>query len=239
MAQIRKLIDATVRHLKVLEEDGETDLMVRPRKSTGDPAESLKAFEDQISGCLKCPLGATRTKFVFGTGNPKARLMFIGEGPGFAEDRQGKPFVGPAGQLLTKIIEAMQMRREDVFIGNMVKCHPMIEPEHPDKRGNDRPPTAEEMAACHPYLQKQIAIIRPQVLCALGGSAAKYLLQSELGISKLRGQFFQISLSLFPDLPPFPLMPTYHPAALLRNPALKKDLWEDMKTIMKKLAEVS
>jgi DNA polymerase len=184
----------------------------------------LEAYRKKIEGCTKCPLGKSRINFVFGVGNPGARLMFVGEGPGYDEDRKGEPFVGRAGQLLTKIIEAMGMRREDVYIANIVKCHPMIDPANPDKRGNDRPPTPEESAACIPYLERQIEIIHPAFICALGNSAARTLLKSDEGISKIRGRVFEYQ--------GIPLMPTYHPAALLRNPALKKDTWNDMKQIM-------
>lgn len=233
-------IQSTIRYLKELQAEGETELPIhlkpKPEKKS---AETLDAYQAEISGCLKCPLGKSRTKFVFGVGNPKARLMFVGEGPGFQEDRKGEPFVGPAGQLLDKILVAMKLSRKDVYIANMVKCHPMIEPDQPDKRGNDRPPTQEEMATCYPYLQKQISLIRPKLLCALGSTAAKALLGTETPISKLRGKLIEFSLSLYPDIPPIPLMPTYHPAALLRNPVLKKDVWEDMKVLLKMLEQSS
>jgi uracil-DNA glycosylase len=189
---------------------------------------ALEAYRKEIENCVKCPLGKTRIKFVFGVGNPAARLMFIGEGPGYEEDRRGEPFVGKAGQLLTKIIEAMGMKREDVYIANIVKCHPMVDPSDPEKHGNDRPPTPEETAACRPYLDRQIELIKPRVICTLGASSTKTLLSTEAGISTLRGRYF--------DYKGTPLMPTYHPAALLRNPSLKKDVWEDMKKIMATLA---
>jgi DNA polymerase len=160
---------------------------------------------------------------VFGTGNPKAELLFIGEGPGFDEDHKGEPFVGRAGQLLTKIIESIGLKREEVYIANIVKCHPVIDPTDPEKRGNDRPPTPEEISSCLHFLEEQIELIKPKVICVLGNSAARTLLATEEGISKLRG--------VFREYRGFKLMPTYHPAALLRNPSLKKDVWEDMKLI--------
>lgn len=185
---------------------------------------TLNEYQKKISNCKKCPLGKTRINFVFGVGNPKAELMFVGEGPGFDEDHKGEPFVGRAGQLLTKIIEAMGLSREKVYIANTVKCHPMVDPSNPEKRSNDRPPTTEEILECLPYLEKQIDIIRPKFICCLGTWAARTLLASEEPIGKLRGRFY--------DYHGIQLLATYHPAALLRNPAFKKDVWEDMKKII-------
>ncbi|MHB9156018.1 MAG: uracil-DNA glycosylase [Endomicrobiales bacterium] len=192
------------------------------------PASSLEEFRREISGCKKCPLGESRLNLVFGTGDAHARLMFVGEGPGFDEDHSGEPFIGNAGQLLTKIIEAIGFTRQDVYIANIVKCHPMLDPSNPEKRGNDRPPSPEEMQACLPYLEKQVDLIQPKLICALGNSATQALLAVPGGISKLRGRFFEYR--------GIPLMPTYHPAALLRNPSLKKDVWADMKMIRARLA---
>jgi uracil-DNA glycosylase len=170
-------------------------------------------------------------------GNPRARVMFIGEGPGYQEDRAGEPFVGPAGQLLDKILEATKLSRKPVepehnwvYIGNMVKCHPMIDPSDNTKRGNDRPPTPEEMVVCSPFLMKQIRIIRPLFIVALGATSGKGLLKTEEGISKFRGKWVDWSPAGDPGLK-IRFLPTYHPAALLRNPALKKDVWEDMKAL--------
>ena len=235
-----KLVRLAKRYLKEEKDLGETEIEVMPkqkkpaekvpvqpvqkaapRPAAGSP--TLEEFRAQIEGCRKCPLGKTRLNFVFGVGNPKAELMFIGEGPGFDEDHKGEPFVGRAGQLLNKIIEAINFKREDVYIANIVKCHPMIDPKDPEKHGNDRPPSPEEAAACLPYLQKQIEIIKPRLICALGSSAARTLLATEEPIGKLRGKFVAYH--------GIRLMPTYHPAALLRNPALKKDVWEDMKKL--------
>lgn len=196
--------------------------------ATGVKASSrgggLEKLKDAICGCRKCPLGKSKLNFVFGVGNPNAELMFVGEGPGFDEDHKGEPFIGRAGKQLDKIIEAMGLKREDVYIANTVKCHPMIDPSDPEKRGNDRAPLPEEIQTCLPYLEKQIELINPKVICALGTHAAKTLSGLETTIGKLRGTFL--------DRNGTKLMPTYHPAALLRNPALKKDVWEDMKQIM-------
>ncbi|MCX5781747.1 MAG: uracil-DNA glycosylase [Elusimicrobia bacterium] len=202
----------------------------KEEKNKGDSSDVLDAYKSEISACKKCHLGKTRIKFVFGEGNPNSKLMFIGEGPGFDEDHLGRPFVGRAGQLLTKIIESMGLKREDVYIANIVKCHPMKDPSDSEKRGNDRAPTPEEIAECLPYLQKQIEIISPKIICALGSHASKTLLSTEETIGVLRGKFRYYNGTL--------LMPTYHPAALLRNPSLKKDVWEDMKLIMAELKKV-
>jgi DNA polymerase len=180
-----------------------------------------------VSVCIKCRLSESRTMTVFGEGNPRANVMFVGEGPGFDEDRQGMPFVGRAGQLLTKIIESTGLKREDVFITNVVKCHPMVDPSNPDRRGNDRPPSKDEAAACRPYLEQQLRNIRPKVVVTLGNSAAQLLLETDTGITRLRGRFY--------DLRGIKLMPTFHPAALLRNSDLKKDVWNDMKMLKKEL----
>lgn len=174
-------------------------------------SSSLTNLEEQICTCLKCPLGQTRTNFVFGTGNPNADLMFIGEAPGADEDAQGKPFVGRAGQLLTKIIEAVGMKREEVFICNILKCRPP----------NNRRPTAEEVELCTPYLNKQIALVKPKFIICLGLTAAQWLLQTTSSLGTLRGRFHEFQ--------GIKLIVTYHPAALLRNPEWKKPTWEDMK----------
>jgi len=199
-------------------------------------AERLERLRAHIGDCRRCPLGASRIKLAFGVGNPEARVMFVGEGPGYAEDRQGEPFVGPAGQLLDKILTATGLSRHPtasadkwVYIANMVKCHPMIDPTDNTKRGNDRPPTPEEMSVCAPFLMAQIRIVRPAFLVPLGNTAGKALLRTEEGISKFRGRWRDFTP---PDGgPTIRLLPTYHPAALLRNPNLKKDVWEDMKLL--------
>ncbi|MFQ5953013.1 MAG: uracil-DNA glycosylase [Candidatus Omnitrophota bacterium] len=178
---------------------------------------TVKKLEKIVLECHRCPLAHTRTNVVFGEGNPKADLMFIGEAPGGEEDRQGRPFVGRAGQLLTKIIESIGLKREDVYIANILKCRPP---------GN-RNPLPTEIATCSPYLERQIELIKPKVICALGKFAAQTLLNTETPISRLRGKFY--------DYHGTKLMPTYHPAYLLRNPGGKKDVWEDMKQVAKEL----
>ncbi len=200
--------------------------------SSKNKTQLLKKLFDLHKDCKKCPLGVTRLNFVFGVGNPDSPLVFVGEGPGYDEDHQGEPFVGRAGQLLNKIISAMTLKREDVYIANITKCHPMIDPSNPHKRGNDRPPTLEEMESCMPILEEQLKIISPRVICTLGATAAKGLLKTDAPIGTLRGKVFDYQLS---DGKNIKLVPTYHPAALLRNPVLKKPCWEDIKTVMKLL----
>jgi len=182
-----------------------------------DKTARLARLEQEVNACMACPLGTTRTRFVFGDGSANAQLMFIGEAPGYDEDQQGKPFVGAAGMLLTKIIEAMKLQRKDVYIANCLKCRPP---------GN-RNPLPSEIACCAPILARQIEIIQPKIICALGKFAAQTLLKTEEPISRLRGRFF--------DYGGIPLMPTFHPAYLLRNPSDKKLVWADMQLIMKKL----
>lgn len=181
---------------------------------------ALPALEKKVSGCVKCGLSKGRTQTVFGAGNTKADIMFVGEGPGRDEDLQGKPFVGRSGQLLTKIISAMGFERSDVYIANVVKCRP------PNNRG----PLPLEVETCTPYLLKQIELIKPKVIVALGSYAAKFLLKTETPISKLRGEFF--------DFHGAKLIPTYHPAFLLRNPNMKRPVWEDMQKVLKCLKEL-
>jgi DNA polymerase len=176
-----------------------------------DQAAELEAFRLQICECTRCPLGQTLGRFVFGDGDPAAGILFVGEGPGEEEDRQGLPFVGAAGQLLTRIIEAMKLRREQVYICNAVKCRPP---------GN-RTPAPEELAACAPYLEKQIEIIRPRIICALGRTAAQALLQVNAPLGALRGRLHQYR--------GIPVVVTYHPAALLRHAEWKRQTWEDVK----------
>lgn len=178
-------------------------------------AASLDSLDAQICNCVKCALGHTRTKFVFGVGNPNATLMLIGEAPGADEDAQGEPFVGRAGQLLNKILEAIHFRREDVYICNILKCRPP---------GN-RTPQAEEVEQCIPYLQKQIELIKPKVILCLGLIAAQNLLGSHESLGRLRGKVLRYE--------GIPLMVTYHPAALLRNPNWKKPTWEDVQAVRK------
>jgi DNA polymerase len=177
----------------------------------------LEELEMEVLSCRRCGLCAGRNNVVFGAGNPEARLMFIGEAPGYDEDMQGLPFVGRAGQLLTKIIESMGMRRKDVYIGNVIKCRPP----------QNRNPLPTELIACEEHITRQAEIIRPRVICALGKVAAQSLLKSQEPISRMRGRFHTYR--------GIKVMPTYHPAYLLRNPEDKKLVWEDVKKIMAEL----
>jgi len=201
--------------------------------STGSKAAALASLHaEEIGDCHRCPLGDTRIKLVFGVGNPEARVMFVGEGPGFDEDRLGEPFVGKAGQLLDKIMAAIGLSRTNAYIANVVKCHPMKDPASPDARGNDRPPSPEEMDTCLPFLKKQISIIRPEIIVTLGSTSTRALLGPIGGITALRGRIFSLSLG---DGTEVPVLPTFHPAALLRDPELKKPVWEDMKMLRDRL----
>jgi DNA polymerase len=177
--------------------------------------ETLEGIREDLGDCHRCQLCQSRTRIVFGRGDPKARLMFIGEGPGYEEDRAGEPFVGAAGQLLTRIIEAIKLTREKVYIANVVKCRPP---------GN-RLPETEEIATCSPFLRRQIKAIRPLYICTLGNCAAQTLLNSTDPISRLRGRFFEYQ--------GIRVLPTFHPAFLLRNSDKKREVWEDMKLLMK------
>ncbi|MBX9788887.1 MAG: uracil-DNA glycosylase [Pirellulales bacterium] len=184
----------------------------------GQRVAALEVLQQQVAGCTRCrELADTRTQTVFGVGNPQPRLVFLGEAPGADEDRLGEPFVGRAGQLLTKIIEACTLRREDVYILNVLKCRPP---------GN-RTPTDEEAAHCWPYLEQQLAILRPEFICCLGAVAVRRLLSVTTAVGRLRGQFFTYQGSQ--------VLVTYHPSYLLRNPPAKKDVWEDMKLLMARM----
>ena len=191
-----------------------------PRRGTPPAAvaaapdgEDLAAVRAALGDCQRCKLSRGRHSIVFGQGNPRARLMFVGEGPGAEEDEQGLAFVGRAGQLLTKIIEAIGLRREDVFIANVIKCRPP----------QNRNPEPDEIESCQPFLERQIQAIRPAVIVGLGKFAAHWLLKTAEPITRLRGR-----LGGYGDIQ---VMPTYHPAYLLRNPGAKKDVWEDMKVV--------
>ncbi|MCH7813551.1 MAG: uracil-DNA glycosylase [Planctomycetes bacterium] len=195
---------------------------------TGDEerAARLRVMDhDHVRDCQKCSLAQTRTNTVFGQGSASARLVFVGEAPGFDEDRQGLAFVGRAGKLLTRMIQAMNLTREEVFICNVLKCRP------PDNRD----PAPDEVSACSPYLMQQLEIIRPEVIVALGAPAARTLLRTTDGIGRLRGRFhdFYIDGPLGGD--PTPLMPTYHPAYLLRSPQQKAKSWADLQQVMVRL----
>ncbi len=183
-------------------------------------ADSLENLRAAIGDCKLCKLCSGRTHIVFGVGNPRAKLMFVGEGPGRDEDLQGEPFVGRAGQLLTDIItKGMKLRREDVYIANVVKCRPPA----------NRNPEPDEVAACEPFLKKQIDLVRPQIIVGLGKFAVQTLLQSKVPITKVRGTWHSYH--------GIKLMPTFHPAYLLRNPADKKLVWEDIQKVMKELRD--
>ncbi|MBO4707480.1 MAG: uracil-DNA glycosylase [Elusimicrobiaceae bacterium] len=197
-----------------------------------DKATALAELAEQITKCTRCELGKTRIKAVPGEGNINTKLMFIGEGPGFDEDRQGRPFVGRAGQLLDKIIAAMGFKREEVFIANMVKCHPMKEPDNPEKHGNDRAPNQEEIALCRRYIEQQIAIISPDFIVALGSVAGRSLIKDVPTFSAIRGKIYDLNLTYATPAKPIKILATFHPAALLRNPAWKKDAWADLKILL-------
>ena len=177
-------------------------------------ASRLKVVRDELGDCRRCGLAGGRKNLVFGVGNPNAHLVFVGEAPGADEDAQGEPFVGKAGQLLTKMIEAMGYRREDVYICNVIKCRPP---------GNRNPEPAE-VAACEPFLKAQLRVLRPRVIVALGKFAAQCLLRDDTPISRLRG-----NLRSYEGIQ---LMPTFHPAYLLRDPSKKKEAWEDLKAVL-------
>jgi DNA polymerase len=198
----------------------ESPVAVEPTFFSGDSLSSesasfasLDEHFKAICECQLCPLGRTRNKFVYGVGNPNAKLMFIGEGPGADEDAKGEPFVGRAGQLLDKIMAAIQLDRTQIYIANVVKCRP---PEN-------RVPTPKEMETCFPYLKEQIRLIKPKLLCALGKTAAQALIGEVPALGKVRGRWH--------DFQGIPLLITYHPAALLRDPAYKKGTWEDMQVL--------
>lgn len=179
--------------------------------------QTLEEIREEIGDCTRCKLHTGRTNIVFGEGNPRARLVFVGEGPGKDEDAKGKPFVGRAGQLLTKIIKAMGLERSDVYICNVVKCRPPA----------NRTPEQDEVATCQQFLFKQLRAIEPMVIVCLGSVASQSVLNTKAKLSELRGRFHTFGNSK--------LMVTYHPAALLRNPGFKKPLWEDMQIVMAEL----
>ncbi len=240
MRELTDIIDETIKAVEALKRSGVTHVDVSsdtleelgnpPRPPTiaatgpvvlqdrSDVAVELAAIEARAKACTKCKeLSRCRHSVVFGVGNPRAELMFIGEAPGADEDEQGEPFVGRAGQLLTKIIQAMGYQREDVYISNIIKCRP---PEN-------RTPFPDEVTNCLPYVLAQIELIKPKVIVALGATALRSLLDIQLGITKMRGHWYT-----FRDIP---IMPTFHPAYLLRNPPAKREVWDDMKSVLEKL----
>ncbi|NQT81876.1 uracil-DNA glycosylase [bacterium] len=223
MEGLAGLIGRMKEYLLQKKEEGETDIYLSPegrtamekvlRKARG--VRTLRELEEIMRDCHKCPLGAGRINLVFGEGSERADIVFIGEAPGAEEDKQGRPFVGRAGQLLTNMIKKMGYTREDVYIGNILKCRPP---------GN-RDPLPEEMEQCFPYLAKQLEIIKPKVIVTLGKHASHALLGLKTPITKLRG-----NLGNFRGIP---VMPTFHTAYLLRNPNKKWDVWEDMQKVLK------
>ena len=205
------VIAAAAQKISVLPPEPKVSLFDAVNKISDD---SLLKIRTDLGECPRCKLNSTRNKIVFGDGNPKAQLVFVGEGPGRDEDAQGLPFVGRAGKLLTQMIEAMGLRREDVYICNVVKCRP---PEN-------RLPEKDEITTCSPFLFRQIDVIRPKVICALGSCASQTLLQTTQGISRFRGEWF--------DFRDSKLIATYHPAYLLRNPSAKSEVWKDLQKVM-------
>ncbi|MDH5716601.1 MAG: uracil-DNA glycosylase [Spirochaetia bacterium] len=197
-------------------------------KESCEKQKILDNFENTIASCTRCKLSSTRTKLVFGEGTACAKIMFIGEGPGKMEDLSGRPFVGRAGELLTRIIEnGMKLKREEVYIANIVKCRPTVDM----LMQKDRPPDKEEVERCNPYLKEQIKIIQPKIIITLGNPSTKFLLKTDTGITKLRGNWGN-----FQNIP---VMPTYHPSFILRNGGekspLKRLVWEDIKKVLEKL----
>ena len=225
---MRELVTELRAWLAWAQESGLQNLATDPRPSPSpNPPEPtkvspkklplLQSVIDELGDCTRCKLHRTRTNIVFGVGNPEARLMFVGEGPGEDEDLQGLPFVGKAGQLLTKMIEAMGLRREDVYICNTVKCRPP----------NNRNPEPDELNACEPFLKGQLGAVKPEVIVTLGKFAAQSLLRDSTPITRLRGHWREYE--------GIPVMATFHPAYLLRSPGEKGKVWEDLKQVMKKL----
>ena len=214
--EIAELLKKQLAHLRELGVDSirvptEPPPVVTPiqRVST----ETFEQIHEEIGDCTRCPLHQERTHVVHTEGNRKARLMFVGEAPGADEDAQARPFVGRAGQLLTKIIEAIGMKREDVLIGNVNRCRPPA----------NRPPMPDEVAACKPFLLREIAVVQPEVIVVLGNTATKNLLDTREGITRLRGNFQEYK--------GIRVMPTFHPAYLLRDPSKKRETWEDLKKV--------
>jgi uracil-DNA glycosylase len=205
-------------------------MALKPEQSVSDPVKALKIIREDLGDCTRCVLHKQgRKQIVFGVGNPTAELMFVGEGPGADEDAQGEPFVGRAGQLLNNMIKAMGISREQVYIANIVKCRPP---------GN-RTPEREECATCSPFLMRQIAVVKPKVIVALGAVAAKTLLAMNASMMQLRGRFYDFKpagvRSNDPDWDGCKLAVTYHPAFLLRDPRQKGEAWKDLQMVMKEL----
>lgn len=221
----KSIVDAIKARMALEQESGMAEfVLAAPRagaaamaKTGDDKATPLEALRSEVLKCERCDLAKTRTHVVFGSGSARAKLMFVGEAPGEDEDLQGLPFVGRAGQLLTKIIEAMGMKRSDVYIANILKCRPP----------NNRAPLPTEILACEDNVRRQIEIIKPAVIVTLGKFASQTLLKTERPISALRGKFQEYE--------GIKVMPTFHPAYLLRNPGEKKLVWSDMQKVLKEL----
>jgi DNA polymerase len=221
--KFQEIIKDLKTYLEYLKEMGIEDLPSFG-KGPGEPSQSevltLEEIKKELGDCKRCKLHRTRRTIVFGEGNKKAKLMIIGEGPGYDEDVQGRPFVGKAGQLLTKILQSISLQREEVYITNIVKCRPP----------QNRNPEPDEIQSCSPFLMKQIDVIRPKIICALGTFSAQTLLKTNTKITALRGRFY--------DMAGIKVLPTYHPAYLLRNPDKKREVWEDMKQIAQRMKEI-
>jgi DNA polymerase len=213
---INELISDLKTYLKYLKGMGIESLSSSEIEHQTHPPSRILTLDEvrkELGDCKRCKLHRTRRTIVFGEGNEKATLMFIGEGPGYDEDVQGRPFVGKAGQLLTKIIESIHLSREEVYIANIIKCRPP----------QNRNPEPDEIQSCHPFLTKQIIAIQPKIICALGTFSTQTLLKTDAKITTLRGKLY--------DLEGIKVIPTFHPAFLLRNPEKKREVWEDMKKI--------
>lgn len=211
--ELRQVIKSLKNYIQTEKLMGVDEFLIKPSPQI----EGLGQLRDKTAGCKSCSLHKTRTNVVFGEGNPHAKLVFVGEAPGREEDLQGRPFVGKAGALLTRIIEAMKLKREDVYICNVLKCRP---PEN-------RNPLPSEVVVCQDHLKKQLKVIKPKVICTLGKFAAFLLLNQDVPISKIRGKFSEFE--------GIKVMPTFHPAYLLRNPSSKRLVWQDMQKIMEEL----
>ena len=214
---IHEMISDLKTYLEYLKGMGIVSLPASGMKADEPDQSTMITLEDvrkELGDCKRCKLHRGRKTIVFGEGNEKATLMLIGEGPGYDEDVQGRPFVGRAGQLLTKILQSINLPREEVYIANIIKCRPP----------QNRNPEPDEIQSCHPFLMKQISVIQPKIICALGTFSTQTLLKTDAKITALRGKLY--------DLEGIKVIPTYHPAFLLRNPERKREVWEDMKKIV-------
>ncbi|MGO9482398.1 MAG: uracil-DNA glycosylase [Candidatus Kryptoniota bacterium] len=224
-SQQKGIVPTAQKTIRVMEDHGLFESAVLKPEWKIDPhwseSDTLQDLDAKISSCMKCQLGSTRKNFVFGVGNPKAKLVLIGEAPGADEDEQGEPFVGRAGQLLNKILAAVQLKREDVYICNILKCRPP----------NNRDPLPEEVAACEPFLKRQLEIMQPKLILCLGRIAAQTLLKTKATLSELRNNIYQYQ--------GIKVLVTFHPAALLRNPNWKRPAWEDVQKMRKMYDELS